>query len=87
MPEDRAAIMLCQYCQSITIEGLVGKVGERKWNYDGMNHQPSFEALEESAISCELCQLFRHSILKGEGELDVFAEPGTDLLISLWGNS
>src|ERR1039458_1813798 len=62
--------MLCSYCQSITIEGLVGKVEEREGaaEYKGMNHHPSFGDLVESARNCELCHLFYRSMLEHSPE-------------------
>ena len=57
-------MVLCQYCQAITIKALVCKDKERR-SYHGMDHQPSFSALVESAQTCQLCRLFHASILEG----------------------
>lgn len=74
--ESRAAMVLCRYCQSITIEGLICKDEERR-SYHGMNHQPSFSALVESARTCELCRLFHASILEGVCD-EHSTDPGGD---------
>lgn len=58
------AMALCQYCRSITVVALIRKDKERR-SYHGMDHQPTFSALVESAQTCQLCRLFHASIIEG----------------------
>lgn len=49
---------LCKLCQGITLAGLVTKTGYL--------HQQSFEALQQSANQCALCNLFLSALSASE---------------------
>ena len=61
----------CTYCENLSFSDLVLNYADLQPDQVvGYRHQPSFAALEESAKTCELCQLFTEALRTENARLD-----------------